>query len=135
MEGFILFLHGNDFFDIRKDEVSKFKEMNILKNDVCYEKDEDYYFTEIKEKNSKIYDFDTSELVPVLRKFGKYSYAFLANKDNLNEVKYALVFKGRPHAFRSITFIAEDWLLPKFGVNFFYLDYENKVEGKLFLMK
>ena len=135
MEGYILFMNGNDFFDIRKDKEEKFEKMNILNEKMHYEKDEDYYFTETKEKQSKIYDFDSDKLVPVVRQFGKYNYAFLANKDNLSEIHYALVYKGRPHAFRTITFIVEDWLLPKFGVNFFYLDYENKVDKKLFLIK
>ena len=135
MDGYILFMYGNDFFDIRKDKEEKFEKMDLLQKGVYYEKDEEYFFTEIKEKESKIYDFDTEEYVPVARKFGKFHYVFLANKNNLKEVKYVLSYNGRPHALKTMTFIAEDWLLPKFGVNFFYLDYENEVDKKIFIMK
>jgi hypothetical protein len=135
MECSILFMHGSDFFDVRKDDKLKYKEMNIFEEDLLYEKEESYYFTEIDTKKSKIYDFDSDKLTPVVRSHGKFYYIFLVNKENPLHTPYVMFHEGVPLALKNFTFIVEDYLLPKFGINLYYYDYETSVNKKIFLIR
>jgi len=133
MEGTILFMHGNDFFDAKKKGVNVFQDM--LGEKIKIQKDNKFYFSEIKCRKSRITDIDTDNLIPVTRQFGKLLYLFLVDKNDLKNVRYALFCEGLPYSFREMSFIVEDFLLPYFGVNFYYYDYVSKIEGRLFLVE
>lgn len=128
MNGLILYTDGVDFFDVRKDKITK-------EYKGIYNKDTNCYFTEFDKKKSKLYDFNSEEYSIVLRKRGLFYYAFLIKKTNQNFAEYVLMKNNTIYATKDFNKFIEEVLLEKFGINYFYLDVVNEINKKVFLIK
>jgi hypothetical protein len=128
MNGLILFIEGIDLFDIRKNKIKK-------EYEEIYKKDQNFYFTEFDIKKIKKYDFDSKEYSIVLRKRGKYYYAFLIKEKNQYYAEYVLMDGNTIYSTKDFNKFNKEVLLPKFGINYFYLDVINEINKKTFLLK